>query len=54
MIAILCIIVGVFLALGFLLLRSMGRFGQQPTARERMRHNGGNVHHDGPRADGLN
>jgi hypothetical protein len=38
----------------FLLFRSAGRFGQQPSVQERMRHNGGDLRPQGPRADGLN
>jgi hypothetical protein len=38
----------------FLLFRSAGRLGQQPSSQERVRHNGGNVRPQGPRADGLN
>ncbi|HEX4005546.1 MAG TPA: hypothetical protein VHX60_05200 [Acidobacteriaceae bacterium] len=38
----------------FLLLRSAGRLGQQPSQQERLRHNGGDVHSQGPRASGLN
>jgi hypothetical protein len=53
MIAILGII-GVAILVGlFLLFRSAGRFGQQPSPKERMRHNGGNIRSHGPRADGL-
>jgi hypothetical protein len=37
----------------FLLFRSTGRFGQRPSQQERMRHNGGSVRPQGPRADGL-
>jgi hypothetical protein len=36
----------------FLLFRSAGRFGQQPSAQERMRHN--DARPQGSRADGLN
>jgi hypothetical protein len=54
MIAILGIIGVVILAALFLLFRSAGRFGQQPSSPERMRHNGSDVHAHGPRADGLN
>lgn len=54
MIALIGIFAGVLLVVLFLLFRSAGRFGQQPTSEERMRHNGGNVRPQGPRADGLN
>jgi hypothetical protein len=54
MIAILGLI-GVAILVGlFLLLRSAGRFGQQPSEQERMRHNGGNLRPQGPRSDGPN
>jgi hypothetical protein len=54
MIFLIAIIAVVILAGLFLLFRSAGRFGQQPSAQERMRHNGGNARSQGPRADGLN
>jgi uncharacterized protein HemY len=37
----------------FWLFRSMGSMGQQPSAQERMKHTGGDVHKSGPRASGL-
>jgi len=37
----------------FWLFRSMGSMGQQPSARERMKHNPSEVHKSGPRATGL-
>lgn len=51
MIAILGVSGALILAALFLLFRSAGRLGQQPSAHERMRHNGGNVRSHGPRAD---
>lgn len=53
MAAIIGIAVVVFLALLFLLFRSMGRM-QPPSAQERMKHSPQEVHHTGPRASGLN
>jgi hypothetical protein len=53
MIAILGIVAAVVLAGLFLLFRSAGRFGQQPSSEERMRHNGGNPAAPRPRADGV-
>lgn len=47
------IIVLVLLAGVFWLLRSMGRMGQRPSARERIKHSGSEGHHPGPRASGL-
>jgi hypothetical protein len=38
----------------FFLFRAMGSMGQQPIARERMRHNAHEHHRPGPRASGLN
>jgi hypothetical protein len=56
MIALIGIFAVVVLAALFLLFRSAGRFGQQPSAQERMRHNGGNASlpKPGPRAPGIN
>jgi hypothetical protein len=54
MIALIGVLVVVVLAVLFLLFRSAERFGQQPSSKERMRHNGGSVRPQGPRADGLN
>lgn len=53
MAAILGVVVVLGLALFFFLFRSMGRMGQQPSSRERARHNGPDVHQQGPRASGL-
>ena len=48
-------IVLVALLVGLLFLfRAMGRMGQQPSGRERMRHNAPDQHTPGPRATGLN
>lgn len=54
MAAILGIVIVLGLALFFFLFRSMGRMGQQPSAGERMKHNGTQVRKQGPRASGLN
>lgn len=53
MIAITGIIVIVLLAGVFFLFRATGRMGQQPSARERMRHTSNDRHTPGPRASGL-
>lgn len=53
MIAILGIIGALVLVVLFLMFRSAGRFGQQPSSDERMRHNGASVQQPKPRADGL-
>jgi len=53
MVAILGIIGALILVAMFLLFRSAGRLGQQPSAYERARHNGGSVRPPKPRADGL-
>lgn len=47
-VVILALLVGLFF-----LFRAMGSMGQQPTARERMKHNASDVHSRGPRATGL-
>jgi hypothetical protein len=54
MAAILGIVIVLGLALFFFHFRSMGRMGQQPSAGERMKHNGTQVRKQGPRASGLN
>jgi hypothetical protein len=48
------IVVIALLAGLFFLFRAMGSMGQQPTARERMRHSTGEDHRPKPRASGLN
>ena len=54
MVTLIAIFAGLMLVGLFLLLRAAGRLGQQPSAQERMRHNGSDVHSQGPRASGLN
>jgi hypothetical protein len=54
MAAILGIVVVFGLALFFYFFWSMGRMGQQPSAGERMKHNGTQGPKQGPRASGLN
>jgi hypothetical protein len=54
MAAITGIVLVLLLAALFFLFRAMGRMGQQPSPRERMRHSAGEDHHRGPRASGLN
>jgi hypothetical protein len=54
MVAIAGVILVVLLAGIFFLFRAMGRMGQLPSARERMRHNADDKHTPGPRASGLN
>ncbi|MFP5226257.1 MAG: hypothetical protein ACLGXA_01415 [Acidobacteriota bacterium] len=54
MVAITGVILIALLAGLFFLFRAMGRLGQQPTPRERMRHNASDQHTPGPRATGLN
>ena len=54
MAAIIGIVVFLFLAVCFFMLRSMGRMGQQPSAKNRMEHNGSKSHRTNPRASGLN
>jgi hypothetical protein len=54
MVAITGIVLIVLLAGMFFLFRAMGRMGQQPSARERMRHTSQDQHTPGPRASGLN
>lgn len=53
MVAITGIIVLLVLIGVFWLLRSMGSMGQQPGARERMKHNAADQHSRPPRASGL-
>jgi len=50
MVAVIAVFAVLLLAGLFLLFRSAGRFGQQPSQEERMRHHGGNVRPQGPRA----
>ena len=54
MVAITGVILIVLLAGIFFLFRAMGSMGQQPSARERMRHTKDDKHRPGPRATGLN
>lgn len=54
MVAITGIVLIVLLAGMFFLFRSMGSMGQQPSARERMRHTTHDRRPPGSRADGLN
>jgi hypothetical protein len=55
MVAMVGVLVILLLAMLFLLLRAAGRFGQQPSADERMHHNGSAMREQGPpRATGLN
>ena len=54
MAAILGIVIVLGLALFFYLFWAMGRMGQQPSARERRKHNGTEPRNQGPRASGLN
>lgn len=53
MAAITGVVVVLILAGIFFLLRAMGSMGQQPSARERMRHSAEERHTPGPRATGL-
>ena len=54
MVAITAVVLIVLLMGLFFLFRAMGSMGQQPTARERLRHNAHEDHGPGPRASGLN
>jgi hypothetical protein len=54
MVAIAGVILVVLLVGFFFLFRATGRFGQQPSPRERMRHTSHDPHTPGPRASGLN
>jgi hypothetical protein len=54
MAAILGVLILVLLVGLFWLFRSMGSMGQQPSAGERIRHNGSEGNNSGPRATGLN
>jgi hypothetical protein len=54
MVAVIGIFAVVVLAGLFLLFRSAGRFGQRPSEQERIRHSGGDVRPQGPRAPGIN
>lgn len=53
MVAITGVILIALLAGIFFLFRAMGRMGQQPSPRERMRHTSNDRHTPGPRATGL-
>jgi len=54
MVAITGVVLIALLAGIFFLFRAMGSMGQQPTARERIRHSADEEHGPGPRASGLN
>lgn len=54
MVAITGVVLIALLAGIFLLFRTMGSMGQQPTAHERIRHSADEGHGRGPRASGLN
>jgi hypothetical protein len=54
MVAMVGVLVVLLLAILFLLLRASGRFGQQPSAEERMHHSGSAMRQQDPRATGLN
>jgi len=54
MVAITGVVLIVLLAGMFFLFRATGSMGQQPSARERMRHTTHDRHTPGPRASGMN